>query len=552
MNIAHLPISGSTQSRSSTPAQGADLKEAAQDFEGLLAGMISENMDAAGSTPAEAEARILGDTPTCLLSNQKMSEEQLLAILEEAGDALTALGDKLEEIMTSLLGGERIESQMEGLKGAITGSISELSESAEKMKGNNLILNALLSLEAVLNSEGAPNALERSAETLPESLRLKLNLHLKDAAKTGLPEGSRTDTFRFKLIAHVISGECAQADKAGVLNPHANMMATMRGLGNIHAELTNTAPAIGGHAARLLAESRMSVRGDALDGMVNDNERPATDGLKSIVANKLAATSNAGENARNAVRAQQGAAGDAMTAAIDDVAPVRPETVSAKEGRSVADTSTTEAQVEDTALVEVAGSEVEGGRSEGGASHDARGETNLQVNGSAAERNSSVSRAGFAQHMANAAESAKAGATDPHGVVRQVSDNFVEKFDLLLSAGKGEAKIQLHPKYLGELKIHLLVENGSIKAVLDASTYQVKELLEANLQSLKQSLENQGIQVGRFEVFVGQQQSRGGQGLHKNRADTQAEQGLLNTEGEAQKIKAGSNIEGNIAVNLLA
>ena len=553
MNIAQLLISGSIQSQSSTQAQGTDLKEATLDFEGLLAGMISENMNATCPIPANAEAGVLGSTPACLLSDQKISEEQLLALLQQVGDALTTLGDKLEEIMTSLLGGYKIEPQIEGLTDAITDSISELSESPEKMKGNQLILKALLGLKDVLNSEGAQSALEESVETLPESLRLKLNLHLKDGAKTGSAQGSEADTLRFKLIAHVISADHAPADKAGASSSHANMVTVMRGLGNINAKMMHAAPAaFKNDAARPLAESQIPIAGPALGGMVNDNEGLAADGLKSMIANKPTISSNASENAQNPVRAQQSGVNDAVTAVIDNDTLVQPEAIFTKEGRRVEDTSTTKAQIEDTALVEVAGSEVDEGRSETGASHDSPSETNLQVNSSVAERNAGVSRGSFTQHMANTAESAKAGAADPHGVVRQVSDNFVEKFDMLLAAGKGEARIQLHPKHLGELKIHLLVENGSMKAVLDASSHQVKELLEANLQSLKQSLESQGIQVSRFDVSVGQQQSRGGQGLQKNHAGTPAENGFANVEGEVPNIKASINIEGNMTLNLLA
>ncbi|MDI6816234.1 MAG: flagellar hook-length control protein FliK [Actinomycetota bacterium] len=553
MNIAQLLISGSIQSQPSTQAQGADLKEATQDFEGLLAGMISENINVKSLIPAEAEAGVLGNTPTCLLANQKMSEEQLLVMLREVGDALTALGDKLEGVMTSLLGGHTIEPQIEGLKGAITDSISKLSENPEKMKGNHLILKALLNLKDVVNGEGAQSALEESVETLPEPLRLKLNLHLKDGAKPPLAEGSETDMLRFKLIAHVINAEQAQVDKAGASNPHANMVTTLRGLGNINAKMMHAAPAaFKNDAAQQFAESQMPIASPALDGKVGDNEGLAADGLKMVVANKPTVSSNASENAHNPVSARQSGVNDAMTAVIDNDTVVLPETISAKEGRRAEDTGMTEAQIEDTALIEVAGSEVEEGRSEAGTSQDSSSETNLQVNGSAVERNSSVSKGSFAQHMANNTESAKAGATDPHSVMRQVSDSFVEKFDVLLSEGKGEAKIQLHPKHLGELRIHLLVENGSMKAVLDASSHQVKELLEANLQSLKQSLESQGIQVSKFDVSVGQQQGRGGQGLYRNRADTLAENGFVNMEGEVQNIKASSNIEGNIAVNLLA
>ena len=539
MNIAQLLMSGSIQGQPSTQTQGADLKEATQDFEGLLAGMLTMSMNGGGSLLAQVEASALGGTPMCVLSNQKISEEQLLAMLQQTGDALTTLSDKLEEIMAALLSGQKIEPQIEGVKGVITETISKLSESPEKTKGNSLIINALLSLEAVLDSEGAQSALEKSVETLPESLKVKLHLHLKDAAKAGSAEGSEIDMLRFKLIAHVINADNnadkadnagqVQADKAGVPNQHANIMATMRSTGSIHAKLLNAAPvALENTEARQLTVSPLPVSNSA-----------------------IGAKANASEAAPNAVRAQQTASVDAMTFAIDDAKVAVVDTAPAGEVCAKEDKGTTEPQVDDMALIEVAGSEIDEGKSESGASRDARSETNLQLNGSVAERNSSVSKGAFAEYVTNNTQSAKAGVADPHGVVSQVSDNFVEKFDMLLAGGKGEARIQLHPKHLGELKIHLLVENGSMKAVLDASTHQVKELLEANLQSLRQSLESQGIQVGRFDVSVGQQ-GRGGQGSYQNRNGMSAEQGLINGEGEVPKIRASINIEGNMTLNLLA
>ena len=73
MNIAQLLMSGSIQGQPSTQTQGADLKEATQDFEGLLAGMLTMSMNGGGSLLAQVEASALGGTPMCVLSNQKIS-----------------------------------------------------------------------------------------------------------------------------------------------------------------------------------------------------------------------------------------------------------------------------------------------------------------------------------------------------------------------------------------------------------------------------------------------------------------------------------------------
>jgi flagellar hook-length control protein FliK len=135
----------------------------------------------------------------------------------------------------------------------------------------------------------------------------------------------------------------------------------------------------------------------------------------------------------------------------------------------------------------------------------------------------------------------------------QILKQIVQKFDVLMADGRSEAKIQLKPKYLGELKIHLIMEGGSMKAFLDAPSHQIKQILEANLASLKQSLESQGLQVQDFDVSVGQDR-----GSNDNQSSGKffrnnggfADEPVI-AASETQTARAAYNLGGARAVNYL-
>ena len=72
--------------------------------------------------------------------------------------------------------------------------------------------------------------------------------------------------------------------------------------------------------------------------------------------------------------------------------------------------------------------------------------------------------------------------------------------NLKLPNGLSETTIQLHPKELGQIGVKLITNNGQISAQIIAETILGKELLEAQIHQLKQSLTHQGYQVERIEV----------------------------------------------------
>jgi hypothetical protein len=75
---------------------------------------------------------------------------------------------------------------------------------------------------------------------------------------------------------------------------------------------------------------------------------------------------------------------------------------------------------------------------------------------------------------------------------------------LLYMIRTGEYKGRLHitPPELGKLDIDLTYKNGHIQANLSAENSVVKEIIEANLNQLKNQLNSQGFTVDRFDVMV--------------------------------------------------
>ncbi|MGI5880142.1 MAG: flagellar hook-length control protein FliK [Syntrophomonadaceae bacterium] len=89
--------------------------------------------------------------------------------------------------------------------------------------------------------------------------------------------------------------------------------------------------------------------------------------------------------------------------------------------------------------------------------------------------------------------------SDPADVI----DQIVKKATMMLKANASEMRIELKPEFLGKMMIKIVVEDGLVTARFVTENQQVKNLLESNLISLRQSLEAQGIRVEKTEVNIG-------------------------------------------------
>ena len=66
--------------------------------------------------------------------------------------------------------------------------------------------------------------------------------------------------------------------------------------------------------------------------------------------------------------------------------------------------------------------------------------------------------------------------------------------------GIGEAVVKLKPEHLGSVQISLRIENGAIKATVQAEVPAVRQWLESQQDTLRNGLADQGLRLDRFVV----------------------------------------------------
>lgn len=84
-----------------------------------------------------------------------------------------------------------------------------------------------------------------------------------------------------------------------------------------------------------------------------------------------------------------------------------------------------------------------------------------------------------------------------------VLKQITEKVDVHLLEDKSEMLIKLKPDNLGKVTMQVSIENGNISAKFLAESEKVKEILESNMQELKDQLAKQGMVVQDLNVSVG-------------------------------------------------
>jgi flagellar hook-length control protein FliK len=94
----------------------------------------------------------------------------------------------------------------------------------------------------------------------------------------------------------------------------------------------------------------------------------------------------------------------------------------------------------------------------------------------------------------------------------ELFNQIIDKAKVITSGERSEMIMELKPESLGKLSLKVVTENGIVTAKFIAENQQVKEVIESNMQLLKDSLEKQGLSVQGFSVSVGQQSSSGHKG----------------------------------------
>lgn len=90
-----------------------------------------------------------------------------------------------------------------------------------------------------------------------------------------------------------------------------------------------------------------------------------------------------------------------------------------------------------------------------------------------------------------------------------IFSQIVEKAKIMVNNGNSEMELQLKPDTLGKIQLRISIENQLVSAKFIAESEQVKALIESNFADLKQTLNQQGVQVDQLQVSVGQQGTQG-------------------------------------------
>lgn len=127
---------------------------------------------------------------------------------------------------------------------------------------------------------------------------------------------------------------------------------------------------------------------------------------------------------------------------------------------------------------------------------------------------------------------------------REIISQIVEKAGVVITQDKSEMVMELKPENLGRISLKVVTENGIIMAKFVAENRQVQQVLETNMQVLRDSMEKQGINVQSLSVSVRQDQGQPGEnrqqygnpqriGNRRSAAGTRAGEGIAAVFAEA-------------------
>ena len=83
-----------------------------------------------------------------------------------------------------------------------------------------------------------------------------------------------------------------------------------------------------------------------------------------------------------------------------------------------------------------------------------------------------------------------------------IATQIIEQVKLHIRPENTRMEIQLNPEHLGKVELEITSKNGELSARLNVQNDHVKEAIESQMQTLRETLEVQGIKVETIEVTV--------------------------------------------------
>jgi flagellar hook-length control protein FliK len=85
-------------------------------------------------------------------------------------------------------------------------------------------------------------------------------------------------------------------------------------------------------------------------------------------------------------------------------------------------------------------------------------------------------------------------------VIRQI----VQRMSMRTDGRQSQMNIKLKPEFLGDLRLEVVTENRQVMIRMAAENHAVREIIEQNIHVLKSELQQHGLQIQKFDVFVAQ------------------------------------------------
>jgi len=122
-------------------------------------------------------------------------------------------------------------------------------------------------------------------------------------------------------------------------------------------------------------------------------------------------------------------------------------------------------------------------------------------------------------------------------IIRQI----VQRMTLRSNQNHASMHIQLKPEYLGDLRMQIITENQMVTVRMTAESNAAKEILEQNLHQLRHELQQHGLQVDKFDVFVQQDDDAWKQGQGHSAYRHQGQQRRFHQTGGGSQMAEGNN-----------
>ncbi|MGD9201115.1 MAG: flagellar hook-length control protein FliK [Chitinispirillia bacterium] len=120
-------------------------------------------------------------------------------------------------------------------------------------------------------------------------------------------------------------------------------------------------------------------------------------------------------------------------------------------------------------------------------------------------------------------------------VIAQVT----QRFHSAIKNGIYEVRLILRPESLGDVRLTIQMEGDIVTARIQVENQQVKQIIENNLNNLKDSLEEQNLQAGSFDVNINRNSQDGEHGFDelagKTSSSEENENDESNSPGDNQK-----------------